>query len=407
MHPTITLHYQLSDTSYTELLTEAEGSVHRHQQVTIVKADAPDLWPTLARNLPFADNGSSTLAAAGSNRKKGLDGKLDGFPAAEKIWTPAEAAQALTTWLQPLCELDDLIARLEDGHLPAWVPTELAAGPWADGLPVATIYQYRELRRAYSPLTALNSNDPARLRRLLSLETDDVTLAQPVWPGVARRGGADYDHELFEEAGIDPNPDTLEQQLQLGDTIHASITLRPSGNRAGSGGVRLCLRPSEQTEAQLEAASGRVKARRRAAYQEAQAAASDRAAREQAEIHAWIAEHGSERLRRIVAADLLDTSMAVYRDERLAQERPGWIWADQLTDRDWDTDRLTSEPRNVSEPALDLLETARTAASDATLRYADPDLFGDDGYLAVAEFLDRPILLLDEHLAELHADNEE
>lgn len=44
------------------------------------------------------------------------------------------------------------------------------------------------------------------------------------------------------------------------------------------------------------------------------------------ERDAWIAAHGSERLRLALRMGLADKSEGVYRDERLRHELPGWRW---------------------------------------------------------------------------------
>jgi hypothetical protein len=48
-----------------------------------------------------------------------------------------------------------------------------------------------------------------------------------------------------------------------------------------------------------------------------------------ADRDAWIAAHGSERLRLALAHGMAGQSLGVYRDERLAHELPGWLWADR------------------------------------------------------------------------------
>ena len=45
---------------------------------------------------------------------------------------------------------------------------------------------------------------------------------------------------------------------------------------------------------------------------------------EHGEAEAWIPANGSERLRLALALGEIDRTLAVYRDERLAVERPGW-----------------------------------------------------------------------------------
>lgn len=107
----------------------------------------------------------------------------------------------------------------------------------------------------------------------------------------------------------------------------------------------------------------------------------------------WIAEHGSERLRRLVAEGIEHD--AVYRDERLAVDRPGWDW---LADSDWGEASL-AEPRNASEAALRLLDRARKSDPAAHLQYfvlQQDDDTTDRGYVVVTEFLGRDIVWNDD-----------
>lgn len=120
------------------------------------------------------------------------------------------------------------------------------------------------------------------------------------------------------------------------------------------------------------------------ARQEAQAA-EERAA--------WIEAHGSPRLKRLVAEGIEHD--AVYRDERLALERPGWRW-------DRDVPGSADDPRNAPMSALELLDEARETDPDAELVYwtvHEEDDEDDDGepvmvrgYTCVAEFLGRRIV---------------
>lgn len=70
-----------------------------------------------------------------------------------------------------------------------------------------------------------------------------------------------------------------------------------------------------------------------------------------ADIFDWIRDHGSERLQKIVRLGLLGKSAAVYRDERLVRDRPGWRW---LHDDDDVRDAL-----NPTMASLNALEAAR------------------------------------------------
>lgn len=110
----------------------------------------------------------------------------------------------------------------------------------------------------------------------------------------------------------------------------------------------------------------------------------------------WIREHGSPRLRRLLEEGI--EHGAVYRDERLAMERPGWRYNEH-----W----IAQEPRNAPMKALELLDDARQTAPDARLVYWTATLPCDDcededdcyceveevrGYTCEAEFLGRKIV---------------
>lgn len=114
---------------------------------------------------------------------------------------------------------------------------------------------------------------------------------------------------------------------------------------------------------------------------------------------AWIAQHGSHRLKRLVVEGI--EHEAVYRDERLAIDRPGWAWYETLYP-------CTSvEPRNPPEAALDLLDGARIIEPAAKLIYvrlyrpakdgeegdADGDVLASRAYIATAKFMGRDIVM--------------
>lgn len=129
------------------------------------------------------------------------------------------------------------------------------------------------------------------------------------------------------------------------------------------------------------------------AEKEAKAAAEKRAqaeqaARERAEIAAWAEQHGSPRLRRCVKESI--PCRAIYRDERLALEYPGWE-VDGKHLPTWD------DARNPPEDALDLLDKARASLpadwtdeerAFAELKYwSGTDEYGDttSGYAVLVE----------------------
>lgn len=115
-------------------------------------------------------------------------------------------------------------------------------------------------------------------------------------------------------------------------------------------------------QAARDAAEAKAKAERTAREaREAEAKAeADRVAA--VEREAWIAAHGSERLKKALALGLLGRSLAVYRDERLALHAPGWEWLDKDTEE--------SEPWNPSESVMDavLAEQPKLGETYATLR---------------------------------------
>lgn len=81
-------------------------------------------------------------------------------------------------------------------------------------------------------------------------------------------------------------------------------------------------------------------------------------ATDDADRDAWIAAHGSERLRLALAHGLAGQSAGVYRDERLAHELPGWQWADRELE--------VSPVHNPSLAGLRELATTPAAALQST-----------------------------------------
>jgi len=119
--------------------------------------------------------------------------------------------------------------------------------------------------------------------------------------------------------------------------------------------------------------------------------AADVAAREAAkaaELAAmadWIDQHGSTRLKRSLAEGI--ECATAYADERLATERPGWAWYDEV-------DGEVDDPRNPPESAFEVLDEARKTDSSAKLQfYVDKSgALRISGYVAYADFLDRGIV---------------
>jgi hypothetical protein len=99
------------------------------------------------------------------------------------------------------------------------------------------------------------------------------------------------------------------------------------------------------------------------------------------EAATWIREHGTPRLRKALDLNLLSSSMAVYRDERLAEERPGWGWAGEMSQKG-----IINPP----EWALDVLAEAREQFKWAGLAYEDSS--AHRGAVVTSRFLGRPIV---------------
>jgi hypothetical protein len=104
-----------------------------------------------------------------------------------------------------------------------------------------------------------------------------------------------------------------------------------------------------------------------------------------AEATSWAHEHGSQRLRKALAAELMDSSLGVYRDERLAFEHPEWGWLDHDMVSD------LKSINNPSELALDALLEAREWDPSAQLKWLNTQQGGVA--IVVASFLDRRIHL--------------
>lgn len=151
--------------------------------------------------------------------------------------------------------------------------------------------------------------------------------------------------------------------------------------------------------AEAEAERNAKQAEESARYQQAQDAKRKREAEAEREKLEWIEKHGSNRLKRMIKEEI--DCESVYRDERLAADRPGWAWSR-------DCDGSYADPRNVPEEAFTLLDKARETEPEAELVYwsvenevdpmgysdygEEPEKYAWTGYAAVSEFLDREIV---------------
>ena len=168
--------------------------------------------------------------------------------------------------------------------------------------------------------------------------------------------------------------------------------------------VRKAVEADPRIAERLKAAKARYEEqlKREKAEREARIAAEEAAKQAAvAEKRAWIEAHGSPRLKRLLEEGIEHD--AVYRDERLAHDFPGWTWEEDICDEGGKY--KLCEPRNAPEEALDLLDRARQTVPDATLAYYivyrqeddddDGDVIVERGYVAKANFLGRTIITSD------------
>jgi predicted secreted protein len=137
-----------------------------------------------------------------------------------------------------------------------------------------------------------------------------------------------------------------------------------------------------------EAAKEEVRRRREEAKKQAREIVDRRQEKAKKDRDEWIRTHGSSRLQMILEEGLLDSSMAVYRDEMLAYHRPGWIWDD-----DWyDGEVEHEDTRNPTEGDLLWLRKMREKFPECELVY---------GYLNSSEPQVREVILVDKYLGKI------
>jgi hypothetical protein len=112
----------------------------------------------------------------------------------------------------------------------------------------------------------------------------------------------------------------------------------------------------------------------------ARKAAEETEAEAKAEKLAWISDHASKHLRRLVAEGIRWGK--VYRDERLALERPGWAW-----EYYGDVEVEDARGSSVTEEHLRRLDEARAVEPNAQLRQVEQRLV-----LWAEDYLGYPIL---------------
>lgn len=123
-------------------------------------------------------------------------------------------------------------------------------------------------------------------------------------------------------------------------------------------------------------------------------AKEEKATRFGAEMIDWVEKFGSARLKKAVTTGLIGVSTAVYRDERLAVERRGWIYDRQWLDNEVEYDDI----RNPSELAMSLLIAAKVDDPAVRLRWASHDDDGDHNYCEREQVKIREAVLVSDFL---------
>lgn len=118
---------------------------------------------------------------------------------------------------------------------------------------------------------------------------------------------------------------------------------------------------------------------------------AEREAAKERERLAWIEAHGSPRLRALVREGI--EYERVYRDERLAAERPGWMWESMLCGA-----AEAAHGPSVTDEHLAALEAARQVEPAAQLRWLGDGDHTDGCDCAQGEVVQRMILCAEEYL---------
>jgi len=273
-----------------------------------------------------------------------------------------EPAQAMQTYEIEDPELIRRVLNLSD--CTSWdKDKKVAVKP--DGTVAAVIPAHRGYTRDFTWDTRGGICDIASLE----LTRRPKTPAEAVWDAERVLSGVDTElARLRDEYQAKVAAKVAEQQkeaaawaaLPLEERAGVGMLLCPDGVISNAAVRRLEeLEPAAYHEATVEA--DRLKA-------EAKARKAEWARGVERERAAWIAEHGSDRLRKALALGLADQVNRTYKDERLALERPGWRREEDSEDR-----AGAIEP---TEEALAALEEARKQWPDCVLVWLKSDLGG-------------------------------
>lgn len=231
---------------------------------------------------------------------------------------------------------------------------------------MSTIEVYYVLSTAGQKVALLAGRDARQLQRI------DVE-ATPFWLGLANisadgRGIVGLGGETRQNAGV------VMALYRGGDPVITADVPQDAGSIASWARTVLARLAEESQERQAREIERHAEVRRREEedrarreanalhYEAEQKAEREIAEKARAETGAWIQQHGSPRLRRLFA-DALGHE-GVYKEERLALERPGWAFAASRAIPGM-TQRAPYQP---SDAEISLLDEARLTAPDAQLR---------------------------------------
>lgn len=120
-------------------------------------------------------------------------------------------------------------------------------------------------------------------------------------------------------------------------------------------------------------------------------------AKKDAERAVWIAAHGSDRLKRMLAEGI--ECSKTYLDERLEVERPGWTWWAETDGTEYQADNppakafaMLDECRKVDPEARLILCEDQHECDEGCYGCGDCPEFDFRGHIVMAEFMDRDIV---------------
>jgi hypothetical protein len=251
---------------------------------------------------------------------------------------------------------------------------------------------------------SIKIKEPTLSELLKKLEEDEVLYQTILAEKAKRKELIDHTTQKIKELVLAAKPDDLltkvtapnEMPYVINDEWRLADWLKPHDLKIDEPDIKIATRKALNDPEVITAFQPTIKIHRefitkRNAEMEKQRTKNEEFAKakkekERLKKESWINEHGSSRLRRLVQEKIEYT--AVYLDERLAKERPGWRWDDIKGTKD-------HLPRNPPEIALNLLDEARKIDPKARLVYWTNEIDYNEterGYTCMSEFLNNDII---------------